>query len=64
MLYMVMGVSVAFAVGAFVLREAAGPVARRFWWLVGAYALGVAVLVVALSVSPKFYAEFFRPFGF
>ncbi|MDA8198316.1 MAG: hypothetical protein M0Z54_02630 [Thermaerobacter sp.] len=64
MLYMVMGVSVAFAVGAFVLREASGLVARRFWWLAGVYALGIAVLVVALSVSPGFYAQFFRPFGF
>ena len=61
---MVMGVSVAFAVGAFVLREAEGPVARKFWWLVGAYGLGIAALVVALFVSPTFYGQFFRPFGF
>lgn len=64
MLYVVMAVSFAFAIGAFVLREADAGVARRFWWLVGVYALGIAVLVVALSTSPGFYGQFFRPFGF
>jgi hypothetical protein len=64
MLYVVMAVSFAFAIGAFVLREADRSVARRFWWLVGVYALGIAVLVVALSTSPAFYDQFFRPFGF
>ena len=63
-LYVVMGVSGAFAVGAFLLREASGAVARRFWWLAGVYALGMAVRVAALSMSPGFCAQFFRPFGF
>lgn len=55
----VMVVAGAFALAAFLLREAEWHVARLMWWLTAAFAAAVALLVYVLATDPTVYRAFF-----
>jgi len=55
----VLAVACAFALAAFVLRNAEWRVARVLWWLVVAFAVGTGFLVWGLATNPSFYRAFF-----
>ncbi len=60
MLYVtVMVVGLAFALAAFILRNAEWRVARVLWWLVLALTVATALLVYGLATDPALYRAFF-----
>jgi len=55
----VMGVAGAFALAAFLLREADWTVARLLWWLTVPFALAIGVLAYVLATDPAVFRAFF-----
>lgn len=55
----VMGVAGAFALAAFLLRDADWRVARVLWWLTIPFTVAIGVLVYVLATDPAVYRAFF-----
>ena len=55
----VMVVAGAFAVAAFLLRDAEWRLARLLWWLTLPFAVAIGILVYVLATNPAMYRAFF-----